>query len=144
MKFVHVTIISLLALGCQYNNYGTDTACETTAGNEKESSSCLIGTWRLVETLMDPGNGSGTYQEVDYDKTITFKADSTFTSSMKLCNDENSTSGSYHLESSILKFAPCAQFAYRVKFENGLLILSNTGCIEACGEKYRRVDPVQN
>jgi len=34
----------------------------------------LLGTWRLIEVLADPGNGSGTFNPVDSDITLTVKS----------------------------------------------------------------------
>lgn len=139
-----VTVTTFLLFSCQYNNATSDTGCEMKTGDEKESATCLVGTWRLVETLMDPGNGSGTYQPVNYDKTITFTTSGTYQASTKLCAADNSTSGIYRIESSVLKFEECDQFGYRIKIENGQLILSNMACIEACHEKYERVSSSAN
>ena len=43
-------------------------ACST----EDNTDVQLAGTWKLIEVLADPRDGSGTYTPVDSDKTITF------------------------------------------------------------------------
>lgn len=48
---------------------------------EQESTdNNLIGRWRLTEVLLDPGDGSGTFQGVSSDKIIEFHSDGTVTS----------------------------------------------------------------
>jgi hypothetical protein len=42
-------------------------ACNTENQNEG-----LVSKWHLIEQLMDPGDGSGTFQPVTSDKTISF------------------------------------------------------------------------
>ncbi|MFN8357582.1 MAG: hypothetical protein U0Y10_24200 [Spirosomataceae bacterium] len=44
----------------------------------------LVGKWKLVEFLSDPGNGSGTWQKADPQNPlyVEFKADGTFSSNM--------------------------------------------------------------
>ena len=35
----------------------------------------LVGTFKLIETLSDPGDGSGKFRKISSDKTIEFMAD---------------------------------------------------------------------
>jgi hypothetical protein len=139
-QFTHLYIIGIVLLSCQYNNFSPDSSCKFTAGEEKDFKICLTGTWRLVETLIDPGNGTGTFQKVNFDKVITFNANGTFESTTNVCVGKNSTRGSYQVESSILRFADCGNdLGYHVKFENKDMTLSFIGCTERCSEKYERV-----
>jgi len=43
-------------------------------------TSTVIGVWKLDQSLVDPGSGSGTFTDVDSDKTLTFLNDGTFKS----------------------------------------------------------------
>ncbi|HAA17039.1 MAG TPA: hypothetical protein DCE41_37140 [Cytophagales bacterium] len=45
----------------------------------------IFGTYELTETLFDPGDGSGEFQAIDSNLTITIRTDSTFTSNGALC-----------------------------------------------------------
>ncbi|RSC95008.1 hypothetical protein [Tenacibaculum singaporense] len=58
----------------------------------------LIGKWKLIEVLADPGDGSGTFEPVRSNKTIEFKSDGTLTTNNSLCDpysDEMISSGTY-------------------------------------------------
>ena len=43
-----------------------------------EENSDVLSRWHMIEQLMDPGDGSGTFQPVVSDKTLTFFVDGTF------------------------------------------------------------------
>ncbi|MEL6533858.1 MAG: hypothetical protein AAFQ98_00535 [Bacteroidota bacterium] len=45
----------------------------------------IFGTYQLIETYFDPGDGSGDYEAVESNLTIRIKEDSTFTSNGALC-----------------------------------------------------------
>ncbi len=67
---------------------------------QNNSETELIGNWKLIEVLADPGNGSGTFQPVETTKTIEFKTDGIITTNSSLCDpysDEMISSGSYSL-----------------------------------------------
>lgn len=58
----------------------------------------LIGKWKLIEVLADPGDGSGTFEPVRSNKIIEFKSDGTLTTNNSLCDpysDEMISSGTY-------------------------------------------------
>lgn len=58
----------------------------------------LIGKWKLIEILADPGDGSGTFEPVRSNKTIEFKSNGTLTTNNSLCDpysDEMISSGTY-------------------------------------------------
>jgi hypothetical protein len=101
----------------------------------------LINTWKLMEVLADPGDGSGTFQPVTSDKTISFFADGTVTSNGNLCQMSTETgtgsAGTYsEAEMSITPdncgFAP---FVMTYELDGANLILSYP-CFEPCREKY--------
>ncbi len=105
----------------------------------------LMGEWQLIETYIDPGDGSGTFRKVESNKTVTFHSDGTITSNGSLCDvsieaDEPST-GTYSLENSKFKPDDCS---YPSDWENdfeqngGFLTLAYL-CFEPCVEKYRKV-----
>ena len=105
----------------------------------------LTGEWRLKEILIDPGNGSGEFQEVDSDKIIEFFSNGKVESNGNLCNGGITTSrpstGIYKVPDSILEIDNCQQDVLMTRFRirDGNLILSYP-CIEPCEEKYVKLD----
>ena len=68
--------------------------------NDDQNNSELIGNWKLIEILADPGDGSGTFQAVESTKTIEFKNNGTVITNSSLCDpysEEIILSGSYNL-----------------------------------------------
>lgn len=110
----------------------------------KESNE-LRGEWHLIERLLDPGDGSGTFQAVNEDKSISFFQDLRFESSQKLCHmitgSHDNGSGSYSISERTIYPENC-DFETKIVFEidkDHLIIYYP--CIEACAEKYRRQIP---
>ena len=70
--------------------------------NDNSEITQLIGRWKLIEQLADPGNGSGTFQSIDSQKKLEFFQDGTITSyNGSLCepySDEQISSGTYFLD----------------------------------------------
>ncbi len=114
-------------------------SCSNSAAVENE----LTGSWKLVETLADPGDGSGTYQPVESEKTITFNSDGTvrvLNGSFCPTGGESNPSGvgTYSIKDMMINPKDCES---RIQFEvkNANLILSFP-CIEPCGEKSVKVN----
>lgn len=112
----------------------------------------LLGTWRLVEQYVDPGDGSGDFQPVNSDKRVTFTANSTYSANGSLCfidTDSNEeVSGTYEInEENLAEFSSenylipedCNFEGAKVfiHFDGSDLILSYL-CIEGCAQKYRK------
>ena len=104
----------------------------------------LIGKWRLIEILADPGDGSGTFQKVNSKKTIEFYSDENITSNGSICYmsiEADATSvGTYSLSDSTIFSPDCSNyFRWNVRFtiEKSFLIISYP-CDEACVEKYKK------
>ena len=106
----------------------------------------LTGTWILIEQLADPGNGSGTFQPVDSDKTITFLENNQFFSNGNLCQTfqdvKGGSSGSYDPVSKTLLVSDCVlidssrSLMYEIQGNN---LIIHYLCIEPCAEKYQRI-----
>jgi hypothetical protein len=115
------------------------TSCENKDINPAPTT--LVGKWRLIEVLADPGDGSGVFTKVTSDRTISFLSDSTFTSNSPMClmgiASGQSSKGIYFPKNGTISPADCQikQFTIRFKIEESNLILSYP-CIEACSEKY--------
>lgn len=126
-------------------------SCKTDDNQEK---SALIGKWKLIEQLVDPGDGSGTFQPIVSDRIIEFFNDGTITVNGELCylatevGDNNS--GTYELindpeidsnfDGEIIP-SDCSSSETKLHFTlplNGDLILWYL-CIEPCGQKFVKI-----
>jgi hypothetical protein len=112
------------------------------ATNEKDSigNPAAIGTWKLIEVLSDPGDGSGVYTPVNSDKTITFFANGKVEASVKLCgssSNNESTTARFDEEKSIIIPNGCS-YNINVEFKDSYMFLT-LPCIEPCGEKYQKI-----
>ena len=102
----------------------------------------LVGNWKLIEVLFDPGDGSGKFRPVDSNKKITFALDSTFTSNGNICEMSiESTAGSRGVFMAVDKKITaenCNTVDLRYNLnENTLQIFYP--CFEPCISKYVRV-----
>jgi len=116
-------------------------SCKSDDGFPSDS---IIGTWRLVEMLADPGDGSGEFMPVTSSKTVEFMADGSFTSNGNICafstlNDGNSE-GSYLTTDEGYSVECESPFVSTLilQLKDGALILSFP-CIEPCQQKYKRM-----
>ena len=103
----------------------------------------LIGQWKLIEVLLDPGDGSGTFTEVESNKIISFSEDGIISSNGSLCdtsiNTNNPTIGTYSAENSTFNSNDCIDPNYNYSFEQvGPIIIINYPCIEPCQAKYMK------
>ena len=110
---------------------------------DKISNTELVGTWKLIEVLSDPGDGSGTFHPVKSDKTITFKKDGTISSNGKLCdmsnNSDHPTSGTYSVSDMTFRSQGCADPNYEYSFKHdGEILTIYYPCIEGCVAKYKK------
>lgn len=117
------------------------TACEKE--NISESTD-IVGSWRLVESLADPGDGSGTFEPVDSDRQITFAIDGSYTSTGNLCNFslqvEEPSQGLYFPGENRLEPEECFTIGGTpITYEqNGEELIISYLCIEPCQHKYRK------
>ncbi len=112
--------------------------------NNNSETEIIFGEWKLIETLADPGDGSGVFLPIESDKFIEFFNDGTFTSNGTLCqmSDEiTSTTGTYSETESQIYPTDCNNPDLSLTFEiiNSRLII-NYFCIEPCKEKYVKVN----
>ncbi len=105
-----------------------------------------MGKWKLAQVLADPGDGSGTFVNIESNKTITFLSDNTFSSNEYLCSLSPlaplKTEGTFSTEKQGIYPNSCDSFAelklsYRIK--NKALII-NYFCVESCSEKYVKIE----
>lgn len=103
----------------------------------------LIGNWKLIEVLADPGDGSGTFTAVESDKIISFENNGVITSNGSLCymsiNADNPTSGTYSISDSTFSSSDCLDPDYDYTFEQDRnILIINYPCIEPCRVKYQK------
>ncbi|OBX27182.1 hypothetical protein LX77_02692 [Gelidibacter algens] len=111
--------------------------------DDSNSNTELIGNWKLIEVLADPGDGNGTYSAVESEKIITFHSDGTLTSNGTLCDmsieANNSTSGTYSISNLTFSTAVCNNSDYEYQLEqNGNILIITYPCIEPCKAKYTK------
>ncbi|MBC3758798.1 hypothetical protein H7U19_10315 [Hyunsoonleella sp. SJ7] len=129
-------------------------AC-TSDGGRPNSDNELIGKWKLIEQLVDPGDGSGTFQSIESERMIQFFSDGTVEINGVLCFMSSEVGdaemGTYEItgdntadttyEGEIIPNT-CSSRSAKVFFNlplDGNLILWYL-CIEPCGQKFEKVD----
>ena len=127
-------IFTLIAVGILFSCNNDD---------DSNSNTELIGNWKLIEVLADPGDGSGSFYSVESEKIITFKSGGIITSNGNLCdmaiNSDNQTSGTYSNSESTFNSSDCNNIDYNYTFEqNGDILILNYRCIEPCLAKYKK------
>ncbi len=110
----------------------------------------IIGRWRLIEQLLDPGDGSGVFRPVESDFIIEFLPDGTYKANRLICNIPNDpggiSTGTYDTEDMLISTENCSdnqggtftlQRPYR--FDGNSLIIE-LPCIEPCAEKFQKLE----
>lgn len=102
----------------------------------------IVGNWKLIEVLADPGDLSGTFKPVQSNKKIIFNSDSSFTCTGNICDMSTETtaasSGSYQAVNNKIIPANCSSINLGYSL-NGNTLLVFYPCIEPCTSKYIRV-----
>ncbi len=120
-------------------------SCKKETCNCYSSTEAIVGEWLLVEELIDPGDGSGTFQSVTSDKEIKFCDNGTYEANASMCmmsnQSDSTTFGTY--DTSTETFAPencmiMAPMAYHYSINGDTLILTYP-CFEGCQQKYARI-----
>ena len=114
-------------------------SCKKENTNNQETT---VSKWKLVEQLMDPGDGSGVFTPVISNKIITFYDDDTFTSNGDVCSlnteTENESNGKYLETEGALSIKNC-NLHLSVQIEEPYMIISYP-CIEGCSHKYEKIE----
>ncbi len=119
-------------------------------GDEINANEHIVGKWQLIETLADPGDGSGVFLPVTSDFVIEFLSDGTFQANGKLCDvtiaSGDPSTGKYDTETMELILENCdigqpetTALKWPYLFEEGKLIVQLL-CIEPCGMKFEKID----
>lgn len=116
--------------------------CNKTSNTSDAPNVSLVGKWMLIETLADPGDGSGKWKPVD-------KPDYYF---IKFNADNSIESNTYGRLSSIRQYKVLSDSTVNFLYTDGTTAtlyynISNVyltitgGCIEACGSKFKKESP---
>ncbi|WP_299443826.1 hypothetical protein [uncultured Aquimarina sp.] len=102
----------------------------------------LLGTWKLIEQLVDPGDGSGTFQPVTSDLELTFLAAGVLqVSNGTLCSlaigTEGNSTESYSIDENTISVNCDNLTAVSFEIKEGRLFLYFP-CIEGCAQKYQK------
>ena len=111
------------------------TSCSKEDSKEKE----LVNKWHLIESLSDPGDGSGVFVKIESDAIMEFYDNNSLVFTENLCINGTSYTGTYSLLKNKI-YPECAQeAALNFRIENNHLII-NYNCIEACAEKFELIE----
>ena len=139
-------ILILILTGILYS-------CNNSDDQQNVINPNLFGKWKLIETLNDPGDGSGIFESIDSEKTIEFFDDGTFSISGPLCGlspsagkitKGNVVTSMYSSDNTLSANESCDLIEegteYIVTIEGAHIILSWTACIEGCYQKYEKLE----
>lgn len=116
--------------------------CQSCNHNEDPE---LVNKWHLIAQLADPGDGSGTFQPVESDKTVEFFADGTVSSNGSMCTMTSEvgsgSSGTYNDSTMTIYVDNCNLGTSPIAYElDGSFLILDYPCIEPCREKYEQVE----
>ncbi|SHI39853.1 hypothetical protein [Aquimarina spongiae] len=132
-KYIIILLLSVAFVSCSNDD------------DNQSPEATVIGKWKLVEALVDPGDGSGTFQPVESNQTITFfETGSVVSENGSLCNifseSAETSTGTFSFETNTLEIG-CVDDVITLTFERTTLnLIIYYPCIEGCAFKYIRVD----
>ncbi|WP_299891971.1 hypothetical protein [uncultured Lacinutrix sp.] len=109
--------------------------------DDSNSNTRLVGNWKLIEVLADPGGGSGTFQPIDSNKILEFNDNGIVTTNISLCDpysDEIISSGTYNDNTIITNCQNPNIATISYELENQYLIL-NFISNEGYSQKFKKV-----
>lgn len=117
-------------------------------GCKKDKCNCSIdsetNTWKLTHVLADPGDGSGTFQPVSSDKTLTFNPNGTVESNGAICDmsahTDSSTSGTFTSDG-LSGQIQCPGQSFTIGFTiEGNILTADYPCFEPCRARFEKVE----
>lgn len=102
----------------------------------------FAGEWELIETMIDPGDGSGKFNKVNSDKTLTIRINGNIESNGNLCQlttkADNRTKAQLIRNKNETILDSCKK-GYKIYYElrEDFLIVYYP-CKETCAEKYKK------
>lgn len=115
-----------------------------TKEDQNNSKTELIGNWKLIEVLADPGDRNATFQPVESTKTIEFKNNGTVITNSSLCDpysEEIISSGKFSLNGNTIT-TNCQNpniATIHFELENQFLIL-NFISNEGYSQKFQKIN----
>ncbi len=118
-------------------------SCSNDVARKSETSE-FLGKWSLSEVLIDPGDGSGTYQPVDSFASLEFLPNGTIASNYSLCQSYTGTatnfSTPYNADGNSILIRNCFPENYTINYAiSGENLILYYPCIEACSYKFERI-----
>lgn len=117
---------------------GVITSCSKS--KDKQTEVATGDTYKLIEILADPGDGSGTFQAVSSNKTIELKTNGTVVSNGELCqmstSSNSATAGTYSFSDSTITSANCSNLPFEITGEHLIIFYP---CIEPCQGKFKKM-----
>ncbi|MDY7395411.1 hypothetical protein UMM65_09175 [Aureibaculum sp. 2210JD6-5] len=104
----------------------------------------LIGKWKLIEQLADPGDGSGTFMPVESYRTVEFFKNGKVVSNGSLCDfsssSDNYSEGIFNDVKQTIRTTSCENEGSEIIYElkNSELIFYYL-CIEGCAQKFEKI-----
>lgn len=137
LKFGILGLVAIVLIGCS-------------SDDKVATEQSIIGTWKLIEVDLDPGDASGSWSSVENGYTYNFSANGQFTST----RFSECSTGTYSLDSNQLTLDfdcdgfttgiedPEGTFIENYTFESNTVIVVPTyiTCIEGCGWKFEKVN----
>jgi hypothetical protein len=142
MKYIaYISLIAAIVFVAACNK---ESATNLKSVTNAKSTSALPGNWTLVENLLDPGDGSGTWQHVTTSTTLGLNADGTVSGTF-IQNATYIVKDSVTLTFTQNNGAAAPAFGdsqnYRYQLRHDTLEMSPDGparCIEACGIRFKK------
>jgi hypothetical protein len=114
-------------------------SCSKGSNQATDNNSSLFGKWILVETLADPGDGSGKWTAVDRQNYYYLTLDTDNTIETNCFTGLGGAKKFRVVNDSVINFiyANGQTILYHYLLDNSSLTVAG-GCIEACGSKFVR------
>ncbi|MDH7445637.1 lipocalin family protein [Aquimarina sp. 2201CG14-23] len=117
--------------------------CVFSCNNDDVVNPDLLGKWRLVAQLVDPGDGSGTFQPINSDMELEFLADGVLkVSNGDLCAltipSEGNSTENYDVDENEINVSCENPVTINYEIKEGSLFLYFL-CIEGCAQQYRKL-----
>ena len=114
-------------------------SCSEDGGRESETAE-FLGRWKLTEVLIDPGDGTGTFQPVSGNNTLEFLRNGTISSNYSFCPFYSGTatqfSTAYSADDNTILMNDCFSEGMNIAYEiDGDNLILNYPCYEACAYK---------
>jgi hypothetical protein len=102
----------------------------------------FVGEWKLIETMSDPGDGSGKFHKIDSEKTLKIEPNGKIKSNGELCylstTTENRTNGQLIKDSNETILKSCDKKYKPIYKLTENFIIVYYPCKEGCAEKYEK------